>query len=103
MPTPIIKTSICNTDNGIVYPYINMDSKYSKVYVDKKEKRWINVDRFGNKDTITLKTVSGKLITRTCQYWQMFFIPHLRESKPKCKVSYKGQYMFVNEDTILED
>jgi len=76
---------------------------YTKVYVDKKEKRWINVDRFGAKDTITLRTESGKLITRTCQYWQMFFIPNLRESRPKCKISYKGRYMFVKEDTVLED
>jgi len=76
---------------------------YKQVFVDKKAKRWVNVDEFGNKDTITLKTESGKPITRTAQYWQMFFIPTLRESRPKCKISYKGMYRFVNESTILED
>ena len=78
-------------------------TEYKKVFVDVKQKRWINVDAFGNKDTITLKTRSGKLITRTCQYWSMFFIPTKRTTAPKCKISYKGKYMFVNEDTVLED
>ena len=77
--------------------------EFKKVFVDKKEKRWVYLDEFGNKSTITLKTVSGKLIARTCQYWSMFFIPTLRTTRPKCKISYKGRYIFVTEDTVLED
>jgi hypothetical protein len=77
--------------------------EFKKVFIDKKEKRWVYLDEFGNKDTITLKTASGKLITRTCQYWSVFFIPHQRCTKSKCKISYKGKYMFVTEDTVLED
>lgn len=78
-------------------------TEYTKVFVDVKQKRWVMLDTFGNKDTITLKTVSGKLITRTCQYWGMFFIPAKRTTAPKCKISYKGKYMFVTIDTVLED
>jgi len=82
--------------------YTEPKKTFKKVFVDAKHKRWINVDEFGNKDTITLKNTEGKLVTRTCQYWSVFFNPSTRSTIEKCKISYNGRYYFVHKDTILE-
>ena len=78
-------------------------TEYKKVFVDEKQNRWVYLDDLGNKDTITLFTKSGKLITRTCQYYSNFYIHSSDSLVEKVKISYKGRYYFVTKDTILED
>ena len=75
---------------------------FNKFFVDKKQKRWVYLDSFGNKSTITLKNTSGQLVTRTCQYWSTFFNPNTRSTIDKCKITYNGRFHFVHEGTILE-
>ena len=70
---------------------------YTTYYLNNTGSRWVNLDKFGNKDKITLKTETGKLITRTCQFHEQFgnFV--------RTQITYKGQRMFVFSDTTLED
>jgi hypothetical protein len=77
---------------------------YRTFYLNDKKTRWINVDTYGNKDKIVLSTTSGKLITRTCQYWGKFVLS--KDDKTivlKTKITYKGKTYFVTPNTILED
>jgi hypothetical protein len=77
---------------------------YRTFYLNDKKSRWINVDTYGNKDKIVLSTTSGKLITRTCQYWGKFFLGDDAKSIVlKTKITYKGKIYFVTPNTILED
>jgi hypothetical protein len=73
------------------------NGKYRTYFLNDNKTRWINVDNVGKKDTITLKTESGRLETRTCQYWSNF------TSGIKAKITYKRKVYFVTEDTVLED
>jgi hypothetical protein len=70
---------------------------YNTYYLDDTSSRWVHLDRFGNKDKITLETKSGKLITRTCQFYESF------GQFTKVQITYKGERMLVFPDTILED
>jgi hypothetical protein len=80
------------------------NTTYRTFYLNDKKSRWINVDTYGNKDKITLKTVSGKLITRTCQYWGKFFLDdNAKTIILKTKITYKSRTYFVTENSILED
>jgi hypothetical protein len=54
-------------------------------------------DSLGNKDKITLKTESGKLITRTCQHWRIF-----SGSTHKAYITYKGESFYVEENAIYK-
>ena len=36
-------------------------TEYSTYYLNNTGSRWVRLDRFGNKDKITLETKSGKL------------------------------------------
>jgi hypothetical protein len=77
---------------------------YRTFYLNDKKSRWINVDTYGNKDKIVLSTTSGKLITRTCQYWGMFYRDLSDKTLVlKTKITYKGKSYFVTQNTILED
>lgn len=78
------------TDTSIV-------PEYQLYYLNNSGHRWVNLDRFGNKDKVVLKTKSGKLITRTAQYWESF------GNFAAVQISYKGKRMKVFPDTILED
>jgi hypothetical protein len=70
---------------------------YNTFYLNNTGSRWIQIDRFGNKDKITLETKSGKLITRTCQFYEQF------GNFAIIQITYKGKRMMVFPDTVLED
>jgi hypothetical protein len=72
-------------------------TEYNTFYLNNTGSRWVNIDRFGNKDKITLETKSGKLITRTCQFYEQF------GNFATIQITYKGKRMMVFADTVLED
>lgn len=75
----------------------NKDKIFKTFYLNNRGDRWIEVDEYGNKKLITLKTKSGKLITRTIQFYESF------GNFARMQITYKGKRMFVFSDTILED
>lgn len=70
---------------------------FQTYYLNNSGSRWVVMDKDGNKEKVTLKTESGKLITRTAQFYENFgkFV--------RVMITYKGERMFVFTDTILED
>jgi hypothetical protein len=72
-------------------------AKYNTFYLNNTGSRWVNIDRFGNKDKIILETKSGRLITRTCQFYEQF------GNFATVQITYKGKRMMVFPDTVLED
>lgn len=79
-----------------------LKENYRIFYLNDSKSRWIYVDRLGRKDKIVLKTKSGRLETRTCQYYMKFYKVDSKEFTVKCKITYKGNTLFVTEDTILD-
>jgi major membrane immunogen (membrane-anchored lipoprotein) len=73
------------------------NSHYATYYLNNRGSRWVNLDKNGNKDKITLKTKSGKLITRTAQFHESF------GNFATTMITYKGKRMMVFADTKLED
>lgn len=71
--------------------------EFKTYYLNNSGSRWVNLDSFGNKELITLTTESGKLITRTAQFFESFgnFV--------RIQITYKGIRRYVFSDTILED
>jgi len=74
-----------------------------KVYLNSIKTRWCNINDVGDRDKIHLYTESGKLITRTAQYWEEFTSLVTGEKYIKCKITYRGKTYFVAKDTILDD
>jgi hypothetical protein len=72
-------------------------TEYNTFYLNNTGSRWVRMDRFGNKDKITLETKSGKLVTRTCQFYKSF------GNFATIQITYKGKRMMVFPDTVLED
>jgi hypothetical protein len=70
------------------------NNKYTQVWLTKT--RWVNMDRFGNKDKITISTSKGQLLTRTVQFWQMV------NYKPHARITVNQKPYMVTPDTILE-
>ena len=79
-----MSTIIINTQNFTKIPLVG-------------DTRWCYLDQFGRKDHITLTTESGKLITRTAQYYQIV------NDEVKIYITYKGDGVLVTEDYILDD
>jgi len=79
------------------------NTEYRRFYLNDSKSRWIHVDKVGKKDTIVLHTRSGRLETRTCQYWGKFTVDAKGTIVERCKITYKGRTFFVNKDTVLED
>lgn len=71
--------------------------EFKTYYLNNHGSRWVRLDSFGNKELITLQTESGKLITRTAQFFESFgnFV--------RIQITYKGIRRYVFTDTILED
>ena len=76
---------------------------YRTYYLNENKTRWFRVDLSANKDKITLSTKSGKLITRTCQYYMKSIDLKTRETVIKVKITYKQRILLVTRDTVLED
>ena len=72
-------------------------TEYNTYYLNNTGSRWVLLDRFGNKDKITLTTQSGKLVTRTCQFYEQF------GNYATIQITYKGKRRMVFADTVLED
>jgi hypothetical protein len=70
---------------------------YTKYPLSGSNSCWVMMDRFGNKSKVTLSTNSGQLITRTVQFYRQV------GSQVEMQITYKGERVFVNEFTILED
>jgi len=77
-------TAIINTQHFTKIPLVN-------------NIRWCYLDQYGRKDHVTLKTESGKLITRTAQYYQIV------NDEVKIYITYKGVGILVTEDYVLDD
>jgi len=77
-------TAIINTQHFTKIPLVN-------------NRRWCYLDQYGRKDHVTLKTESGKLITRTAQYYQIV------NDEVKIYITYKGDGILVTEDYVLDD
>ena len=77
-------TAIINTQHFTKKPLVN-------------NTRWCYLDQYGRKDHVTLKTESGKLITRTAQYYQIV------NDEVKIYITYKGDGILVTEDYVLDD
>jgi hypothetical protein len=65
-------------------------------YLNNSGSRWVNLTN-GKKDKITLKTESGKEITRTAIFFESF------GNFASVCISYKGKKINVLTDTILKD
>ena len=59
--------------------------------------RWFYVDIYARKNYFTLKTMSGKIITRTAQYYQQ--VGH----DVRICITYKGKTRLVSKNEVLED
>lgn len=70
---------------------------YTKYLLAGSNSCWVMMDRFGNKSKVTLRTNSGQLITRTVQFYRQ------AGNQVEMQITYKGDRVFVNEFTILED
>ena len=70
---------------------------FKTYHLNNSGSRWVNMDKDGNKEKITLTTNSGKLITRTAQFYEQF------GNFARIMITYKGKRRFVLVDTILED
>lgn len=66
-------------------------------YLNNNGSRWVHLDAQGKRDKVTLETVTGKLITRTVNYWQSF------GNFATANISYKGKKLNVFADTLLCD
>lgn len=66
-------------------------------YLNNSGSRWFVIDKDGMLEQITLKTVSGKDVTRRVLFYEMFgnFV--------SACISYKGKRIQVFADTILQD
>ena len=71
----------------------NLNGTY---YLNNSGSKWVNFTN-GKKDTITLKTESGREITRTVIYYYSF------GNFGGALISYKGKKTRVLADTILND
>lgn len=71
-------------------------SEYTTYYLNNTGSRWVKMDKFGNKDKITLANTKGELITRTVQFYEQW------GNLVRIQITYKGTRMFVFPDTILE-
>ena len=76
---------------------LNDGRNFKQYYLNDSGSRWVNMDETGTKDFVTLKTKSGKLVTRTVQFHEQF------GNFSRMRITYKGKRMFVFADTILED
>jgi hypothetical protein len=65
-------------------------------YLNNSGSRWVNLTN-GKKEKITLKTESGKEITRTAIFFESF------GNFASVCISYKGKKINVLTDTILKD
>ena len=65
-------------------------------YLNNNGSRWVNLTN-GQKDKITLKTVSGKDVTRTVIYYESF------GNFGAALISYQGKKLKVLADSILID
>jgi hypothetical protein len=65
-------------------------------YLNNSGTKWVAFED-GKKTTVTLETKSGKLVTRTAIYYEMF------GNWATALISYKGKKISVFNDTILED
>lgn len=66
-------------------------------FLNNSGSRWIVIDKDGMREQITLKTVSGKDVTRRVIFYEMF------GNFASACISYKGKRMQVLPDTILHD
>lgn len=71
-------------------------SEYTTHYINNTGTRWVKMDKFGNKDKITLTNAKGELVTRTVQFYEQW------GDSVRIQITYKGTRMFVFPDTILE-
>jgi len=65
-------------------------------YLNNNGSRWVNLVN-GKRDKITLKTESGKEVTRTVIFYESF------GNFSSCCISYKGKRINVLTDSILKD
>lgn len=65
-------------------------------YLNNYGSRWINLEN-GKRTSITLKTKTGKTITRKVIFFESF------GNFATALISYKGKKISVFSDTILED
>jgi len=65
-------------------------------YLNNSGSRWVKLTN-GQKDKITLKTVSGKDVTRTVIYYESF------GNFGSALISYQGKKLKVLADSVLVD
>lgn len=65
-------------------------------YLNNNGSRWIVLNN-GKREKITLKTESGKEVTRTVIFYESF------GNFGSCCISYKGKKIKVLADSILKD
>jgi len=66
-------------------------------YLNNTGHRWIVVDRNGKHEKQEFKTVSGKIVVRSVNYYKSF------GNFATCNISYKGNRINVFPDTLLDD
>jgi hypothetical protein len=65
-------------------------------YLNNTGHKWVNYTN-GKKDTISLQTTTGKIITRTVIYYESF------GNFATALISYKGKKISVFPDSVLKD
>ena len=70
---------------------------YKAFFVDSAHKRWVMLDRYGNKAKITLRTTTGRQVTRTCQFYTEI------QGEEYIQITYKGERMLITRETVLKD
>lgn len=73
-----------------------MSGRTGTFYLNNSGSRWVNLTD-GKRDSITLKTKSGKEVTRQVEFWSSF------GNFGTARISYKGKRIDVFGDTVLED
>lgn len=71
--------------------------KFTQFYLNHAKTRWCFLGEDGEKSKIHFKTLSGKTITRTAQYFDS------SSGEVKVMISYKGAKREVKLKTVLED
>lgn len=66
-------------------------------YLNNSGSRWVVLDETGRRESITLKTKSGKEVVRRVIFYESF------GNFGSATISYKGKKISVLTDSILED
>jgi hypothetical protein len=77
---------------------LNEGKTFKSVWLNDEQQRYFKHDEWGNRDKITLTTMSGKYITRTVQHWII-----TQSGEHRAYITYNSRSFYANVFTVLID